>query len=411
MYVVKSTIVNSAHPGANDTAPVRVRKIANYTGGTSGYVNATLQVDTEASAGGTSYEWALLSVLNSYRTLANGSEDCASYFQAIKHSTGKTFGQVVELIDKLGDPTGSSVTQELDMRASGLDSNNNRVISHLVSTSDTGIISSVGEGIRISADGLAPISRCIRLYGSYAVALEGDKFNIDKNGTYTTARSSSSSSSEGSINFMVDGTTNVALQALGASQFGVYLGGDLRFVMGTGEFRPHANAAINCGAPSYRWNTVYASTGSINTSDERVKTFLSIEDAEVAAAKAIRQVVRKFQFNTAIDEKGADKARYHFGVGAQTVRDILIAHGLEPDMYGFLCHDTWDDTYEDVFETQVVNTPTECKVRQDDGTYKLLTVDVPVETEVCIGKRLVRQAGELYGIRYDELLMFLLLAA
>lgn len=191
------------------------------------------------------------------------------------------------------------------------------------------------------------------------------------------------------------------------------------YAMDASVFRPTTDSGRNLGNASYRFNTVYASTGSINTSDVTLKTFLDIDDAERKAATEIKGMMRKFQFNDAISEKGADKARYHFGVGAQHVRDVLIKYGLNPDMYAFLCYDKWEDQYEDVYEDVKVEREITGKVdepimigdkqvgtRQVDVTY---TVEVN-EQQLTGEKRLTRSAGELYGIRYDELICFILSA-
>lgn len=191
------------------------------------------------------------------------------------------------------------------------------------------------------------------------------------------------------------------------------------YAMDASVFRPTTDTARNLGNASYRFNTVFASTGTINTSDVTHKTFLDIEEAEKKAATEIKGMMRKFQFNDAVSQKGADNARYHFGVGAQHVRDVLVKHGLDPDMYAFLCYDKWEDEYEDVYEDVEVDREVAGKVdepvfidgkqvgeRSVDITY---TVKV-TEQHLTGEKRLVRKAGELYGIRYDELICFIISA-
>lgn len=52
--------------------------------------------------------------------------------------------------------------------------------------------------------------------------------------------------------------------------------GTVRFIFsGNGDaFYPHSNGATNLGLSGNRWDTVYAATGTINTSDEREKDIL-----------------------------------------------------------------------------------------------------------------------------------------
>lgn len=136
-------------------------------------------------------------------------------------------------------------------------------------------------------------------------------------------------------------------------------------IRSTSHFEPFIDAFSNIGSASKRANTVYASTGTINTSDEREKTRLDIVDAERAAAIEIKQNMWKFQFNSANDTKDGG-GRYHFGIGAQTVGEILTRHGLDPDKYAFFCYDEWNNENGD--------------------------------------------SGNRYGIRYEELLCFIISA-
>lgn len=118
------------------------------------------------------------------------------------------------------------------------------------------------------------------------------------------------------------------------------------------------------GLGSYRWKNIYGATGVVTTSDERLKqNFSDIDAAESRAAVKIKKAIKRYQFVDAINIK-QDKARYHFGVGAQTVGQIMREEGLDPEQYAFYCYDEWEATEE-------------------------------------------MEAGNRYGIRYDELSMFL----
>jgi hypothetical protein len=164
--------------------------------------------------------------------------------------------------------------------------------------------------------------------------------------------------------------------------------------MSAAEFRPGNDNVATLGAAANRWSTVFAGTGTINTSDEREKTWRgSMTEAERAAAIEIAAELGFFQWNEAIEEKGADRARIHFGVRAQRVWEIMAAHGLvEPirdgrpgwTPYAFLCFDRWDDQWEDQ--------PGE----DEEGK--------PLEPRLAVA------AGSQFGVRHDQLTMFLLSA-
>jgi hypothetical protein len=124
--------------------------------------------------------------------------------------------------------------------------------------------------------------------------------------------------------------------------------------MGLGSFRPAIDNARSSGEGSYRWTVVYAQTGTINTSDEREKTWRSAPtSAEIAAANDIFAELGFYQWNDAIAEKGASEARLHFGARAQRVWTIMVSHGLiDPitvvgaataasSKYAFLCFDSF----------------------------------------------------------------------
>lgn len=96
------------------------------------------------------------------------------------------------------------------------------------------------------------------------------------------------------------------------------------------------------GAPGQRFTTVYAGTGTINTSDERTKQQIgAIPDAWLDAWGDVEWC--RFKFNDAVEAKG-DAARWHIGVIAQRVRDVFASHGLDATDIGLLCHDEWAAT-------------------------------------------------------------------
>lgn len=149
------------------------------------------------------------------------------------------------------------------------------------------------------------------------------------------------------------------------------------------SLRPIADNARQLGTASARWSQVFSGSGTINTSDARRKVAVpddGHDDAEARAAQRIRKSIRKYRLADSIKAKG-DKARIHFGVYAQEVQKILRDEGLEPFAYAFLC---CDELEEEVWE------------KDAEGELVAHT----------------RKTGEVvYGIRYDELAMFLLMHA
>lgn len=149
--------------------------------------------------------------------------------------------------------------------------------------------------------------------------------------------------------------------------------------LGEKSFAPNPTDVINLGNASFKWATVYASTGAINTSDARSKQQITdLSQAEKSAANAIKGALKKFKFNDAVVKKG-DSARWHFGVIAQEIRDIFEQNGLNAEEYGLFCYDEWEELPEVVNEDGII-------VQQ------------------------ARSAGNAFGVRYDELFAFIISA-
>ena len=149
-----------------------------------------------------------------------------------------------------------------------------------------------------------------------------------------------------------------------------------------GKFYPVVDTAQKLGGASNRWDTVYAVTGTINTSDEDEKTgLLDLEEAELAVAQELKSSIKKFKFKNAVEVKG-DGARIHVGVGAQTVKNIFEKHGLDASKYALFCYDEWEA--EDAVEPEV------------DKNGIIVSEGRPR-----------KEAGSRYGVRYEELLAFI----
>lgn len=157
--------------------------------------------------------------------------------------------------------------------------------------------------------------------------------------TYATSDGGSGSNAylgESSAYAVVGGANGVVL-AYGSSYpgTGAYVGDSV-------SWRPWSDATYSLGTGPQRWTAVYAVNGTIQTSDGNEKQQVEeLNAAELAVAKRIKSLIRKFKFNDSVAEKG-DGARIHVGVIAQDVRDAFLAEGLDPYKYGLFCSDTWN---------------------------------------------------------------------
>lgn len=186
-----------------------------------------------------------------------------------------------------------------------------------------------------------------------------------------------------------------------------------RWKINAAALNPSADNSSSLGTAALRASVIYAASGSINTSDGRLKDdVVEISAAEKRVAVNLKSLIRRFRYSESIAEKGTG-ARQHFGVIAQDVKAAFEAEGLVAEDYGLLCHDEWDDVFEPVISTRKV-TKTVKGSRRDYDTGEMLPeeeIQIETEEEYDTGeKRLVLAAGERYGIRYDELLCFIIAA-
>jgi len=146
-------------------------------------------------------------------------------------------------------------------------------------------------------------------------------------------------------------------------------------------FFPSVDGTTALGASGNRWATVYATNGTINTSDATEKQQIAnLTAAEMAVAKTLKGLIKTFKFNEAVAKKG-DGARIHTGVLAQDVAAAFTAQGLDPNKYGVFCSDTW-------YEVDGKST---------NEQSEFYTADSPGAVSVT---RL--------GVRYDELFSFII---
>ena len=138
---------------------------------------------------------------------------------------------------------------------------------------------------------------------------------------------------------------------------------------GTGHVTPGADNTQNFGSGSLRWATIFAGTGTINTSDERYKVLREggdLSDAEHRAWSAVRAIV--YRDLDSFERKG-DAARLHIGYSWQSIQAAFEAEGLDPARYGLWCEDALEAPVE---KTRTATRPVEGQtetipVLDDDG--------------------------------------------
>ena len=198
----------------------------------------------------------------------------------------------------------------------------------------------------------------------------------------------------------------------GATFLALQLEGAGKWVVTDTAFHPWNDNSFSLGTASRRASVVYATSGSINTSDEREKNWIAIgEDRrakDLRIACAILDELGWYQRLDAVEEKGEDGARWHFGARAQVVWSIVAAEGLCAPLEGkgekqrpdsswdgppppaWLCFDEWErDSHEQpVFSETILGADGQ---PLQTGTREVVT----------------REAGNRFGLRTDQLNMLL----
>lgn len=161
----------------------------------------------------------------------------------------------------------------------------------------------------------------------------------------SSAGSASTASSASTATNLSGGTLTTSSYLLSSSSSLVAIGnssGQGVFVNGSGSFSSSVDNTMSCGTSGFRWTTVYATTGTINTSDANQKQQIqNLTDVELAVATELKSKVKTFKFNDAVTAKGLN-ARKHVGWIAQDVQTAFANHGLNANDYGLFCSDEID---------------------------------------------------------------------
>tara|TARA_R100000697_G_scaffold99876_1_gene112090 strand:- start:417 stop:1319 length:903 start_codon:yes stop_codon:yes gene_type:complete len=147
--------------------------------------------------------------------------------------------------------------------------------------------------------------------------------------------------------------------------------------------------AIDLGYAGGRFDDLFATNGTIQTSDQNEKQDIASATAkELNVAKKLSTLFKTFRWKSKVTEKG-DKARIHSGIVAQEVQAAFNAEGLDASKYGLFTSDTWweeNETFTD-----------------DDGKEKTRRVVYRTEKEATS----TATKKTRLGVRYPELFSFI----
>jgi hypothetical protein len=173
----------------------------------------------------------------------------------------------------------------------------------------------------------------------------GSQLRIHPNGTYRTLDVGSTANKWNEI--QMDATLRAYMAAGSSAKITVNMAGDVILQGGGGNntyvslygdsFYPMIDSTVSCGQSGYRWSSVWAVNGTIQTSDERYKTKIEPVDLGLDFILDLKPV--SFEH---ID--GHDQIR-HYGLSAQDVEEILIKYGHDLQSFGGITYAKKTDTY------------------------------------------------------------------
>jgi hypothetical protein len=182
-------------------------------------------------------------------------------------------------------------------------------------------------------------------------------------------------------------------------------------------WNPSTNGArdnqTDFGLSSNRFDDIYATNGTIQTSDFNEKQDIaSLTATEMLIGKRISALFKTFRWKDSVAEKG-DNARTHTGVIAQDVQAAFTAEGLDAGDYALFISSTWWETQTEVPAVEAVEAVEE--VVDEDGNVTTEAVEAVEAKDAYTRTDTYDTEAEApegatsktrLGIRYPELLSF-----
>jgi hypothetical protein len=314
-------------------------------------------------------------------------------------NTGTSGGKRIYL-GATGDiPTlGTTTNDQLKFITNGteamrIDSSGNLLVGQSTQTDPAGANVS---GLCFNADGYTSVSRTGTPMNVNRRTTDGDIVKFSKDGSTVGSIGIASSGND----FFIAGTQNS--YPLGIV-FGNSSGSTTRALIPCNGVGARIDNKADLGTSSYRWDDIYATNGTIQTSDEREKQDIDVlSEAEQRVAVACKGLLRKFRWKDAVAEKG-DDARIHFGIIAQDLKAAFEAEGLDASDYAMFIHTTWwEHSVEVPAVAEELDEEGNVVVEGKEAYTRTDTYDTAEEAPEGAVER------DRMGVRYPELLAFII---
>ena len=267
--------------------------------------------------------------------------------------------------------------------------------------------------------GVANLGFAARYFGSGADG--GTTIEVAKDNA--TVMYMNRTSSDGTIiDLRKDGTT---VGSIGTGSSRIAIGSGDTFLTFAGDIDavyPASNSstsgrdnAIDIGTSGTRFDDIYATNGTIQTSDANEKQDIaSLTSAEMLVGKRISALFKTFRWRDKVAAKGND-ARTHTGIIAQDVQAAFTAESLDAGDYSLFISSTWWEHDVDVPAVEAVAEVTETTTDEDGNDVVTVTteaveaVDAYTRTDTYDTEDEAPEGATSktrMGIRYPELLSF-----
>jgi len=299
------------------------------------------------------------------------------------------------------------------------------VAIHRPAASTLAFVTDSTERMRIDSSGNVLVGKTTTSSTASGVVIQSNGLTLitRDNGTPASIRRNTSDGTL--LNFSKDGT---AVGSIGANSGKLYISNDT----GTGGLRFYNGGVNPCNASgndsdnqrdfgklASRWDDIYATNGTIQTSDRNEKQDIAeLDEAETRVAVAAKGLLRKFRWKSAVTEKG-DDARIHFGIIAQDLQAAFEAEGLDAGRYAMFISSTWWEADEVIPAVDAQDAVYETQVDEDGNEVQVLVseaVEAQPERTVTHTYETAEEAPEgavertRLGVRYPELLAFIIAA-
>jgi len=244
---------------------------------------------------------------------------------------------------------------------------------------ETGASSSTSERMRIDNSGRLLVGKTTNAIGTAGHTLQADGFFSATRSASHCAGFNRLSDDGNVVEIRKDGTLVGSINSRAGEFIAIgYSDTYLEFNAGSNQINPSTGSAgrdnaIDLGSSSARFDDIFATNGTIQTSDQNEKQQIaSLTDAEITAAKAISKLFKTFKWKDKVTSKG-DNARTHSGVIAQEVQTAMTDAGLDATKYAFFCSDTWWETQTEVPAVEAVEAV--------DAVYEDVVIEAVLDDE------------------------------